>query len=134
MQGPSQLGSFSHWSYFPLWCEMGSQAPNTWAARRNNQSLRNAPRLHIHRGVLSESTYRDEDLERAMQPEAVLVVRCRTVPWTYCRSTNTRDLTASEFIRIRFGSRVDMIPQLIQRWRCRLFLSSLPGQLCTFVL
>ena len=31
--------------------------------------------LHIHRGVLSESTYRDEDPERATQPEAVSVVR-----------------------------------------------------------
>ena len=71
----------------------GLRPQDTRAARRNNQSLCNAPMLHIHRGVLSESTYRDEDLERATQPQAVSVVRRLTVPWTYCRSTNTRDLT-----------------------------------------
>ena len=69
----------------------GLRPQDTRAAHRNNQSLRNAPMLHIHRGVLSESTYRDEDPERATQPEAVSVVRRRTVPWTYCRSTNTRE-------------------------------------------
>ena len=74
----------------------GLRPQDTRAARRNNQSLRNAPMLHIHRGVLSESTYRDEDPERAMQPEAVSVMRRRTVPWTYCRSTNTWDLTKSK--------------------------------------
>ena len=83
----------------------GLRPQDTRAARRNNQSLRNAPMLHIHRGVLSESTYRDEDPERATQPEAVSVVRRRTVPWTYCRSTTTRDLTVGEFIRYRFRSR-----------------------------
>ena len=55
------------------------------------QTIYTTPMIHIHRGVLCESTYRDEDPERATQPEAVSVVRRRTVPWTYCRSTNTRE-------------------------------------------
>ena len=63
--------------------------------------------LRIHRGVLSESTYRDEDPERATQPEAVSVVRRRTVPWTYCRNTNARDITK----RRHLSSQTQIVPE-----------------------
>ena len=89
--------SWVYMSYGPLCKWNGITSPKPHGPHdETNQSLRNAPMLHIHRGVLSESTYQDEDPERATQPEAVSVVRRRTVPWTYCRSTNTRDLTKSK--------------------------------------
>ena len=62
--------------------------------------------LHIHRGALPKSTYRDEDPAwKATQPEAVSVVGDRmnqradidhpvrrlTVPWTYYRNTTARE-------------------------------------------
>ena len=111
--------------------------------------------LHIHRGVLSESTYRDEDPERAMQPEAVSVVRRRTVPgltaetqphgkkgtrkkWHDMRIMGCLGVTQLTTFLPHVLPGADAIPKLIHRWCCRLFPrqyggmhlgASLPGRL-----
>ena len=112
-QGPSRQGSLARiiLSYGPLCKGNGNTGPKPHGPHDGTINLcAFTPMLHIHRGALPN------------QPEAVSVVRHRTVPWTYCRSTNTQDLTTGATKRLCFGSRVDMIPKLIHRWRCRLFL------------
>ncbi len=113
--------------------EWGTRAPNShWPHDVTNLSLRIHP--YPCRGASPNQQLRCAEFGLATQPEAVLVVRHRNVPWTYCRSTNARDLTKRRNWKSRSNrSRTDMIPQLIQRWRCRLFLR-LRRRLCTFVL